>query len=186
MRNPHRVLAVAVALAALAFTTSAAHARPRPTQAERFTANKTLGLGIMLGAPTGFSGKYFMGPDLAIDGGIGAIGYYRGRDGLHLHADVLWHPVNLAKAEPFWLPLYIGVGGRIFFFDDDDDRDDDFDDDGGAAFGIRAPVGVAMDFNNVPLDVFFEVAVVLDFFVGYRDSVDVDINPAIGVRYWFE
>jgi len=181
----HCALTLAAVLAVLGGTTAAAHARPRPTQVERFSANKTFGLGLMLGAPTGLSGKYFLGPDTALDFGIGAIGYYRGHDGLHLHADFLWHPLVLAKAEPFWLPLYGGVGGRLFFFDDDLDRNDDRDDDG-VAIGVRAPVGVAMDFNNVPLDVFFEIALVLDFFVGYRDSVDVDINPAIGVRYWFE
>ena len=177
-------LALAALLAVLGLSASDADARPRPTRVERFSANKTFGLGLMLGAPTGLSGKWFYGPDTAIDFGVGAIGYYRGRDGLHLHADHLWHPINIVKAEPFWLPLYAGVGGRMFFFDDDDDRVDD--DDDGIAVGVRAPVGVAMDFNNIPLDVFFELALVVDFLVGYEDDVDVDINGAIGVRYWFE
>jgi hypothetical protein len=177
---------LAVITASLVATPPDAEARPRPTQMERFSANKTFGAGIMLGAPTGLTGKYFLSGDRAIDFGIGAIGYYRGRDGLHLHADYLWHPLTLAKAEPFWLPLYFGIGGRFFSFDGDLDNDDPGDNDG-FALGVRAPVGVAMDFNNVPLEVFFELALVVDFlFDYYDDGIDVDLNGAIGLRYWFE
>jgi hypothetical protein len=38
----------------------------------------------------------------------------------------------------------------------------------------------------VPLDVFFELALVIDFFSGYRDDVGADINGAIGLRYYFK
>ncbi len=174
-------------VAVLITSAPSADARPRPTHVERFSANKTFGLGLMLGAPTGLSGKWFISGDTAIDFGVGAIGYYRGREGLHLHADHLWHPLVIAKAEPFWLPLYFGVGGRMFFFDDDFDDDNDRDDRDGVALGVRAPVGIAMDFNNVPLDVFFELALVMDFFLDYDDDdIDIDLNGAIGARYWFE
>jgi len=177
------MVAVVVAGALLAGAGDAA-ARPRPSRStQRFSANKNFGLGLMLGAPSGLSGKWFFGPDTALDFGLGAIRYYRHRDGLHLHADYLWHPVSLVSAPPFELPLYVGVGGRVLFFDDD--NDDRVDNDG-VAIGVRGPVGIAFDFNNVPLDVFFEIALVLDFFVDYSDDVDLDVNGAIGLRYWFE
>ena len=155
-----------------------AEARPRPRRSQSFAANKTFGLGVMLGAPTGLSGKFFVSPQHAFDFGVGAIRYYRHRDGLHLHFDYLWHPIALVKARPFWMPLYFGLGGRVFDFDDDAN-------DEGLAIGIRAPVGLALDFNNVPLDVFFELALVVDFFIDYRDENAVDVNGAVGVRYWF-
>jgi hypothetical protein len=186
-RRARVLLAAAAAVLALIAAAPAAEARPRPQQMERFSSNKTFGIGLMLGAPTGLSGKYFLGPDTALDFGIGAIGVYRHRDGLHLHGDFLWHPVNLVKTDPFWLPLYFGIGGRIFFFDDyyyDNDRNEIHD--GGVAFGVRAPLGIDMDFNDIPLDVFFELALVVDFFAGYEDTIGVDLNGAIGVRYWFE
>jgi len=184
MRTINVSIAVIVTGVLLGVTAKTADAqRPRPSHVERFSSNKTFGLGLMLGAPTGLTGKYFLGPDTALDFGVGAIGYYRGRDGLHIHADYLCHPVTLVKAEPFWMPLYFGVGGRVFSFDDDDD--DPRDDDDGLAIGVRAPIGIAFDFNNLPLDVFFEIAFVIDFFVDYRDDVDFDINGAIGLRYWF-
>jgi len=57
------------------------------------------------------------------------------------------------------------------------------------ALGVRGPLGLALDFNNVPLDVFFEVALVLDFLVDhdsrYDNGVYVDVNGAFGIRYYF-
>ncbi len=188
-------IAVGVLAASSAIDTPAAEARPRPAGKHRksnFEANKTFGLGIMLGAPTGLSGKYFIGPSTAIDFGIGAIYRYRDRDGLHLHVDHLWHPVSLVSAPAFELPLYVGVGGRFlsgdrcYSYDNDrcDARYDDY-----AALGVRAPLGLAFDFNNVPLDIFVELALVLDFVIDgddrYDDEIDVDVNGAFGVRYYF-
>ena len=41
--------------------------------------------------------------------------------------------------------------------------------------------------RRMPLDVFFEIAMVFDFLIDdYDDDFDVDLNAAIGVRYWFE
>jgi hypothetical protein len=177
------VFSVALVFASVGLLEQSADARPRPAgRASSFTANKTFGLGLMLGAPSGLSGKYFIGPSTALDFGVGIIRYCcRGdRDGLHLHGDVLFHPVSLTSQPAFELPLYFGVGARIWDFDDNE-----FDDDG-FALGVRAPIGIAFDFNNVPLDVFIELALVVDFFFNYRDEVDGDINGAIGVRYWFE
>jgi hypothetical protein len=156
---------------------AAAQGRPRP-QASSFSANKTFGLGIMIGAPTAISGKYYLGADTAVDFGVGVIQGFR-RDGLHLHADFLWHPATLVTAEPFVMPFYVGIGGRIADFEDDPDGDDE----GDFNLGVRAPVGLMLDFNNVPLDVFFELALVIDF-IGY-DGVDADFNGALGVRYYF-
>jgi hypothetical protein len=169
-----------MALVLGAVTAGTAEARSRPAgRGKRFSANKTFGVGLMLGAPSGFSAKYFLSRNQALDFGVGAIGYYRHRDGLHLHMDYLFHPVSLVSARPFELPLYFGIGGRVFDFDDDDL------DDHGLAIGVRAPIGISFDFNNVPLDIFFEIALVLDFVRNYRDEVLTDVNGAIGIRYYF-
>ena len=174
-------LVLALAFGAVTLAPATASARPRPAgRASKFTANKTFGLGLMLGAPTGLSGKYYLGPSTAIDFGVGVIRYYRHRhSNIHVHADFLWHPVSLASTEPFELPLYFGIGARLWDFDDDDIDDDGF------GLGVRAPIGIAMDFNNVPLDVFFELALVVDLFFNYDDDYGADINGAIGMRYYF-
>jgi hypothetical protein len=172
---------IVVALAFVLATSAAvetADARPRPRRAKRFQANKSFGLGLMVGAPTGLSGKYFYSGDKAFDFGIGAVRYYRRRDGLHLHADHLWHPVSLVSNADFELPLYLGIGFRLFDFDDNVNND-------GVAIGLRAPIGIAFDLNSTPLDIFIELALVADFLVDYGDDFDVDLNGAVGFRFYF-
>ena len=178
--HSRRTVAVALAIA-LACTSSTALARPRPSAARRFEANKTFGLGIMIGAPTGLVGKYFLQPDRALDFGIGAIYHYRYGDGHHIHGDYLWHPVSLAHAEAFELPLYLGVGARFFSFGCNGCANN------ATALGVRVPFGIAMDFNETPIDIFFELAVVIDVFIDYPGhNYGPDLDGAIGFRYWFD
>jgi len=186
--------AVAVALS-ITFVASAADARPRPRFHRRsnFEANKTFGLGLMLGAPSGLSGKYFVGRSTAIDFGIGTIYDYRDRRGFHVHGDFLWHPVSLASTHAFELPFYVGVGGRYL----NGDRCYVYDPNGRcsyyynnySALGVRVPLGLSFDFNNVPLDVFVEIVPVLDFLVThdtrYDNGVYFDVDGAVGIRFYF-
>ena len=53
------------------------------------------------------------------------------------------------------------------------------------AFGIRVPIGVAFDFNNVPLDVFIQLTPTLDFFSGYVDNAGFWFDFSVGIRFWF-
>ena len=170
---------------AISLFAAAAEARPRPEgrlTGRRFEANKTFGLGLELGAPTGLTGKYFLSGDRALDFGVGTIYEYFDRSGLHLYGDYLFHPVSLAANQVFELPLYIGIGGRLWSFDND--RNGVVDD--AVAFGVRVPIGISFDFNTLPLDAFVQVVPVLDFFSGYAaHSVYFDIDVSVGVRYWF-
>jgi hypothetical protein len=165
--------------------TTTAEARPRPgghLGGRAFEANKTFGLGLELGAPTGLIGKYFLSGDRALDFGVGDIYHYVNRTGLHIYGDYLWHPTSLASTEAFELPLYVGVGARFWDFRDSGLQapNDAF------AFGIRAPVGISMDFNNEPVDIFFQVVPVLDFYGGNAfHAIYLDFDASIGVRYWF-
>ena len=173
-----------VTLVAIACVSNAtdADARPRPTgHAKRFEANKTFGLGLELGAPFGLNGKYFYSSDKAFDFGVGDIDYYYGnRYGLHIYGDHLWHPASLASTEPFELPFYIGVGLRLWDFNENGPN-------GQSAFalGVRVPIGIAFDFNDVPLDVFVELTPVLDFAFNYRENAFFGIDGSVGIRYWF-
>jgi len=167
------------------FTFATAEARPRPSghiNGRAFEANKTFGLGLELGAPTGVTGKYFLSADRALDFGVGDIYNNGNRYGLHVYGDYLFHPVSLVSTEAFELPLYIGLGGRVWDFQDRGPavRDD------AIAVGFRVPVGVTFDFNNVPLDAFIQVVPVLDVYSGYQaHDLYLDLDFSIGVRYWF-
>ncbi|MEZ4404525.1 MAG: hypothetical protein R3B06_31180 [Kofleriaceae bacterium] len=177
MTAARTVTCALIAAFALASTVDVAEARPRPRRGKKFQANKGFGLGLMIGAPSGLSGKYFYAADKAFDFGIGGIRYYRNRSGLHLHADHLWHPVSLVSNADFELPLYLGVGVRVFDFNDDNNKGD--------AIGLRVPVGLAFDLNKTPIDIFVELAFVADFFVNYTDDFGTDLSGAIGFRYYF-
>ncbi len=155
-----------------------------------FTSNGKFGIGVELGAPTGFNGKLFLSPNRALDFGIGWLydNYYRGRDfrGIHLYIDHLWHPVQFTENPTFKLPFYFGVGGAFWSFDDRNDRFSDHY----SALAIRVPVGVAFDFNKIPLDLFAEVTFVVDIFlsdtyVNRESRFGPGFLGSVGARFWF-
>ncbi|HWM88066.1 MAG TPA: hypothetical protein VNO33_19570 [Kofleriaceae bacterium] len=163
----------------MALLTGRAEARPRPSGGTPFSANKTFGFGIVLGEPIGLTAKYYLSDSTALDFAFGEYDRFRDDDDLGVHMDFLWHPLTLATADPFVIPLYFGIGGRVVGDDDDGPGDDD-----DVRVGVRVPVGVALDFNRVPLDIFFELAILIDF-IADEDDDDVDLDPAVGVRYYF-
>jgi hypothetical protein len=175
-----RIALLALVLVAAGAGTADAN-RKRRLGGQRYEANGVFGLGLELGAPAGFNGKYFLRDDRALNFGLGWIYdryYYDNRDGVHLYLDYLFHPFSITNNPTFQLPFFIGVGGRLWDFDQDDD--------GGYAFGVRCPVGIAFDFNKVPLDAFIQLTAVADLFVGYRDSGGLHLEASFGVRYWFD
>jgi hypothetical protein len=145
------------------------------------------GLGIIIGSPTGLSAKYYLteGKGHAIDAALGLATL--GNHGIHIHVDYLWHPLVLAREESFDLAMYVGLGGRLLDHDRGRNSDDHFH------VGLRGPVGLVFDFlrGGVPIDVFVEVALVLDFVLdddngrGDEDEIDLDLNAGIGARYYF-
>jgi hypothetical protein len=184
-----KALSFAIILALGMFASHAAEAqraRPHGFGGEKFEANKKFGLGLELGEPTGITGKLFVSPDQALDFGIGDLyhGYYINANagGIHLYADYLWHPFVLTKTEAFYLPFYVGVGGRFW----NTDYCDRVSGACASLFGVRVPVGISFDFNNVPLDIFVQLVPTLDFYRNYTPhSVYLDIDFSFGVRFWF-
>ena len=182
-----RLLALSMMFALAVAQSADARPRPHGFGGKKFQANKTFGLGLELGTPVGITGKYFVAPSGAIDFGLGYVPYhYYGDDGLHLYVDYLWHPIVVASTAPFELPFYIGVGGRFWTFDYCDNRN--VCDYNGSVFGVRVPLGLDFDFNNVPLDAFVQLTPTLDFYRGYRyhnHDVWLDFDLSVGIRYWF-
>jgi len=174
-----RIVATSL-LALLAWATLGA-AAPRAARAD----GGPFGMGLIVGSPTGLSLKYYLGGgDQAIDAAIGFAFINAG--GIHVHADYLWHPVMLTRDAAFSLPLHVGIGARVLDHDRGRDADNDFH------VGIRGPIGITFDFTEIPLDVFAEIALILDFHGEHRlnsnddsDHFDLDLNAGIGVRYYF-
>lgn len=142
-------------------------------------------LGLVIGTPTGLSLKYELergrtsrALDLAVGQAVSA------SSGLQIHGDVLWHPSVLAREGAFDLVWYAGLGVRLLDHKRGKEGDDDFH------IGPRGPLGLLFAFNEVPLEVFLEVALVLDYRTGAtahddHDGIGVDLNAGIGVRYTF-
>jgi hypothetical protein len=154
-----------------------------------YAANKTFGLGLELGEPTGLNGKVFVADRVAIDFGLGWIyRHYYYDDGVHIYADVLWHPVSLVSSPAFELPFYVGLGLRYWDFEYCHQGVCGYDAD---VIGFRIPFGIAFDFNSVPLDIFFQLVPTIDFvdedYVDRRgdDDVHAGIDASVGFRYWF-
>ncbi|MCF8067545.1 MAG: hypothetical protein K9L30_03055 [Desulfobacterales bacterium] len=131
-----------------------------------FAREKKLGLGIIIGEPTGFSGKYWLSDTTAIDGAVAWS--FDGEDKVQIHADYLWHKPDLIKVGNHQLPLYYGVGGRLKFADD-------------TKAGLRIPVGLTYMIPDTQLDVFGEVAPIMDV----APDTDLHVNVAAGVRFYF-
>lgn len=124
------------------------------------------GLGVILGEPTGISGKLWIEDRKAIDGAVAWS--FDKESALHLHADLLFHGSNISRVEMSRLLLYYGIGGRIKFEDD-------------SKAGIRIPLGINYLSSGAPLDVFLEIVPILDL----APSTEFGLNGAIGVRYFF-
>jgi len=127
------------------------------------------GLGVMVGDPTGVSGKAWLSRTHAIDAGLGAYGYgppggcFRngaappvcdrgwGQRTISVHADYLWES-KIVEGRLAQLDWHIGGGARALFLSDP------------CAFdcwdlGLRGPVGLDLTFARPSfLEVFFEIA----------------------------
>jgi hypothetical protein len=134
------------------------------------------GAGLIIGEPTGISVKYYLGNDVAVDGALGAA--FLGR-GIQAHTDLLWHPWILDRKESFALPLYLGVGLRVLNHDSGGSADDH------VRIGLRAPVGILFDFTRISIDVFAELAAVVDYRTAGENRFGLDLNGGAGVRYYF-
>ena len=134
-----------------------------------------LGVGIILGEPTGICAKLYLMNDQAIQAAVGSA-FILG--GLQFHADYVFHPFILQQRESFVLPFYVGPG--IWMFDHTGSSSEHY-----FAVGLRAVAGLLFDFKTVPLDAFVEVAGVLDH--GFKDNVGtgIELNVGAGVRYYF-
>ncbi len=127
------------------------------------------GVGLIVGEPTGISGKYWLDETRAIDAGL-AVGLFGVGTEFSLHTDYLYHINNLIKWK-YKLPFYYGFGVRMRFASNSPIK-----------FGVRGVAGVMMYFKKLPIDVFFEVA------PSFRllPTTGLDLDIAIGGRYYLK
>lgn len=137
-----------------------------------------LGIGIVIGEPTGLSLKKWSSNNRAIDAGIAWS--FSENDSLHFHADYLLHRFDLLAAPDMRgrLPLYLGLGARVKLKENGNGGGRNQND---ALVGIRVPFGISYLFAEAPVDVFLEIVPVFDI----APDTDFDLNSAIGMRLYF-
>lgn len=144
-----------------------------------FGQDHGLGLGVIIGEPTGLSAKVWISPVHALDVGVGWsigsnwVGRPRGHDArgrrVHYHLDHLWHAFSAIHANGRF-PLYYGIGARL---------------NAGAAYdeclALRGVIGILW----LPVDT------VADFFMEIAPSFELlpasafGLDAGLGVRYYF-
>lgn len=132
-------------------------------------------LGVVLGSPTGISGKIGLGGNRSVDGVL-AYSLADNRS-LEFHADYLIenaHAFHINASSP--LMLYFGIGARMAVIDHNHHRHD-----GDLALGPRAPIGLNYKIVNPNLEFFGELALCLDIV----PETDASVEGGLGLRYRF-
>lgn len=125
-----------------------------------------LGIGAMLGEPTGISVKLWNNSRNAFD--VGVAWSFGENDALHLHGDYLMHKW-FSDIDQGALAFYYGIGGRLVLSDPD------------AELGIRVPFGLNYIIPDSQIDLFVEAVPILNL----APDTDFDGNGAVGIRYYF-
>jgi len=140
-------------------------------------AQGRLGVGVILGEPTGIAWKYRLGGSEAVDGAIGL----SPADRFRFHVDYLWEKRSFEETN---LRLHYGVGIAVGVGDAEYvslQRGDTYVlEERSLGFGLRGVVGLTYDFARSPFDAFIEIAplVILSPAGGFG------IDAAIGVRVY--
>jgi len=126
-----------------------------------------LGLGIILGQPTGVSFKAWTARNQAVD--VAVAWAFDREEAVHVHADYLFHNFRLFDVEKGQFVLYYGIGGRIKA-------------ESRTRFGLRIPIGLSYLFEDVPLELFFELGPIMDL----APSTLFRMSTGVGIRYYFD
>ncbi len=131
-----------------------------------YSQSKPFGIGIILGAPTGLSAKYWTSVINAFDFGLGYS--FEKNSHFHLHGDYLFHnnaPINSSEK----ISIYYGPGMRLKLQGDNKSR-----------LGVRGVLGGLWMPRVTSIDVFVEIAPVMDLIPATKFSFD----GGLGVRFF--
>jgi len=131
-----------------------------------FGQNGDIGLGIILGEPTGLSAKLWTGKTTAFD--AGAAWSFVSGEFFQIHGDLLFHDFNLFKVEKGKMALYYGFGGRVKMADV-------------TIISVRVPIGISYQFEKTAIELFLEIVPMLDIV----PATEVGIGGGAGFRYYF-
>lgn len=129
-------------------------------------------VGVILGDPTGLSGKVKLNERHSIDG---ALAFSSGKhSGAQIHADYIWDRARSWGTTEGPLNMYYGLGGRLISYNDDRNSSK-------ISIGPRGSLGLDFNINNPNIEFFGELALVLEVV----PSITADLDAGIGARIRF-
>lgn len=162
---------VAVLVALIALTSTALAKTPK---------DYNIGLGIVLGEPTGLTAKYWFDDTNALDAHLS---FDFTDEAFVVSSNYLFHfDILQLRTDAAELPFYVGIGGKLQFDagneqgDKKADKDDDF-----LSVGARVPFGADLLFTRIPLEIFIEVGIGVRLIPATRP----DLDGGLGIRYYF-
>jgi hypothetical protein len=129
------------------------------------------GIGAVIGDPTGVSAKMWLDKTTAIDGAFAWS--MAGQNAIHVQGDYLIHQLSFFHLGKLPMNLYYGAGARISSYSGKSKT--------GLGLGARAPLGMAYEFKKPSVELFAEVALILEL----TPSTEGLFNIGIGGRYYF-
>jgi len=132
-----------------------------------YSQEKGFGLGVILGEPTGFSAKYWTAETTALDFGLG-YSFTSDNSVFYLHTDYIFHHRELIQSTDNFI-VYYGPGARLKVREND------------SRLGIRGVGGILWIPRNANIDLFMEVAPILDII----PATKFDFAGGIGIRFFF-
>lgn len=130
-------------------------------------SNKNLaGIGIIVGEPTGLSGKLWFSGGMAVDAAVAWS--FLPKSSLYLHSNLLYHFRVIDTSLGNFLTPYAGAGVGIKLQDTTN-------------LGLRFPIGISMIFESAPIEIFLEVSPGL----GLVPETDLEIGAGLGGRVFF-
>jgi len=129
--------------------------------------DRGVGLGIILGQPTGVSLKAWTARNQAVD--VAVAWAFDKEEAIHVHADYLFHNFRLFRVEKGQFVLYYGIGCRVKA-------------ESRTRFGIRIPIGLSYLFEDAPLEIFFELGPIMDV----SPRTVFRMTTGVGIRYYFD
>ena len=139
---------------------------------------RNFGLGLVLGYPNaGLSGNVIFNERTSLQLSA-AFRSHNSRygSGLFLRGDYLFYPATLVRSGALDLKFYFGPGINLGL---------GLGDGRGFFLGAELPVGLALQFSRVPIDIAFEAVPVLEILNGNDGKLGFGIGGAAHIRYYF-
>jgi hypothetical protein len=136
---------------------------------------ESLGLGIFVGEPLGLDIKIDLQRRSALDVVIGATTIDDGRQS-YAHLTYLY-TLAVLRGDSVRVPLRLGLGGAIYGVTEDN-----------AGIAARAPFELGLRFRRSALEIYLEIAFVLQLVRqgnGDNDDLTTDLDGGIGLRLYF-